>query len=84
LNFVNSEFIIKKKVGRNTFGTERYFKCVEEKEKENEIVIPRGFAGRLIRFAEKIKLSTILLTSEKNISLFLLLLMHNFGNTSNQ
>ena len=54
LNFVNSEFIIKKKVGRNTFGTERYFKCVEEKE--NEIVIPRGFAGRLIRFCRENKI----------------------------
>ncbi|MEO6868180.1 MAG: hypothetical protein ABI168_00960 [Ginsengibacter sp.] len=32
LNFANSEFIIKKKIGRNTFGTERYFKLVEETE----------------------------------------------------
>ncbi len=54
LNFVNSEFIIKKKVGRNTFGTERYFRCVEEKE--NEIAIPRGFVGRLIRFCREDKI----------------------------
>ncbi|MGI8584366.1 MAG: TOTE conflict system archaeo-eukaryotic primase domain-containing protein [Chitinophagaceae bacterium] len=51
LNFANSEFIIKKKIGRNTFGTERYFKFVEETE--NKVVVPRGFVGRLIRFCRE-------------------------------
>jgi hypothetical protein len=51
LNFANSEFIIKKKGGRNTYGTERYFRCVEEKE--NEVIVPRGFAGKLIRFCRE-------------------------------
>lgn len=51
LNFYNSEFIIKKKSGRNTFGTERYFKFVEETE--NEVIIPRGFVGKLIRFCKE-------------------------------
>jgi superfamily II DNA or RNA helicase len=54
LNFTNSEFIIKKKIGRNTFGTERYFKFVEETE--NEVIIPRGFTGRLIRFCRENKI----------------------------
>ncbi len=48
LNFANAEYIIKNKIGRNTFGTERYFKFVEETE--NEIIVPRGFVGKLIRF----------------------------------
>ena len=51
LNFANSEFIIKKKIGKNTFGTERYFKLVEETE--NEVIIPRGFVGKLIRFCRE-------------------------------
>lgn len=51
LNFTNTEFIIKKKVGRNTFGTERYFKLIEETE--SEVVIPKGFAGKLIRFCKE-------------------------------
>ncbi|HEV8083985.1 MAG TPA: DEAD/DEAH box helicase family protein [Chitinophagaceae bacterium] len=51
LNFANSEFIIRKKIGRNTFGTERYFKFVEETE--NEVIVPRGFVGRLIRFCRE-------------------------------
>ncbi|HMG14235.1 MAG TPA: DEAD/DEAH box helicase, partial [Saprospiraceae bacterium] len=34
-----------------TFKTERYFKFVEERE--NEIIIPRGFIGKLIRFCRE-------------------------------
>ncbi|MEO6189476.1 MAG: DEAD/DEAH box helicase, partial [Saprospiraceae bacterium] len=51
LNFTNSEFIIKNKIGRNTFGTERYFKFVEEME--TEVIVPRGFIGKLIRFCRE-------------------------------
>lgn len=51
LNFVNTEFIIKKKSGRNTFGTERYFKFVEETE--TSVILPRGFAGKLLRFCRE-------------------------------
>lgn len=51
LNFVNSEIIIKKRSSKNTFGTERYFKLVEETE--NEIIIPRGFIGKLLRFCKE-------------------------------
>ncbi len=54
LNFTNSEFIIKKKIGKNTFGTERYFKFVEETE--NEVIVPRGFVGKLIRFCRENKI----------------------------
>ncbi len=50
LNFTNSAFIVKKKMGRNTFGTERYFRFIEETE--TEIILPRGFAGRLLRFCK--------------------------------
>src|SRR5690606_1872885 len=51
LNFANSEFFIKKKSGRNTYETVRYFKLIEESE--NEIFIPRGFIGRLLRFCKE-------------------------------
>lgn len=54
LNFANSSFIIKKKVGRNTFGTERYFKLIEDTE--HEVIVPRGFIGKLIRFCRDNKL----------------------------
>lgn len=51
LNFANSEYIIKKKTGRNTFGTDRYFNLIEEAE--NEVIVPRGFAGKLIRYCKQ-------------------------------
>lgn len=54
VNFTNSEFIIKKKIGRNTFGTERYFRFAEETA--SEVIIPRGFVGRLIRFCRDNKI----------------------------
>lgn len=51
LNFANSEFFIRKKSGKKTFGTERYFNLV--KEIEDEIVVPRGFIGKLLRFCKE-------------------------------
>lgn len=51
LNFINSQYFIKKKSGKNTFGTERYFKLVEETE--NQIIIPRGFIGKLLWFCKE-------------------------------
>ncbi len=53
-NFISSEFIIKKKLGKNTWGTDRYFKLIEETP--NEIIIPRGAAGKLLRFCKENKI----------------------------
>jgi len=66
LNFANSEFIIKKKIGKNTFGTERYFKLVEETE--NEIIIPRGFVGKLIRFCRDNKIEYKFVDKRKKLN----------------
>lgn len=54
LNFLNVEFLVKNKMGKNVFGTERYFKLVEETE--NEVIIPRGFIGKIIRFCRENKI----------------------------
>lgn len=48
LNFYNTDFIIKKNSGRNTFGTDRYFKFIEESS--GKVDIPKGFTGKLLRF----------------------------------
>ncbi|MEI7502533.1 MAG: DEAD/DEAH box helicase family protein [Paludibacter sp.] len=48
LNFANTEYYIKRKAGKNTFETDQYFKFVEESE--NEVIVPRGFIGKLIRY----------------------------------
>ncbi len=51
LYFANSEYFIKKKTGRNTWGIERYFRFIEETE--HEVIVPRGFIGRLIRYCKQ-------------------------------
>ncbi|MBS1542117.1 MAG: DEAD/DEAH box helicase, partial [Bacteroidetes bacterium] len=48
LNFVNNEFLVRKKLGKSTWGIERYFRFVEERN--NEVTVPRGMIGKLIRF----------------------------------
>lgn len=51
LNFINSEYLIKKKLGLNVYGMEKYFKLIECNE--NSIAIPRGFLQDLINFLNK-------------------------------
>ena len=65
LNFANAEFIIKKKVGRNTFGTERYFKFIEETE--NQIIIPKGFVGKVLRFCRDNKIEYDFIDERKQL-----------------
>ena len=48
LNFANADYAIKRKMGRSTWGIRRYFRYIEEAD--NEVIIPRGFIGSLIRF----------------------------------
>lgn len=51
LNFINSEYIIKKKLGKNTFGIEQYFKILSEKD--GKVSLPRGFIGKLLRYCKE-------------------------------
>jgi superfamily II DNA or RNA helicase len=46
--------LIKKKTGKNTFGIDRYFSFIEETE--NDVIIPRGFIGKIIRFCREKKI----------------------------
>jgi hypothetical protein len=48
LNFQNTEFFIKKKLGKNTWGTKGYFRFIDETDKE--IITPRGITGKVLRF----------------------------------
>lgn len=51
LNFANTSFIVKKKTGNSTHDTERHFKMLQEGEQE--LSMPRGFIGKLIRFCRE-------------------------------
>jgi superfamily II DNA or RNA helicase len=66
LNFINSEYIIKKKLGKNTFGTTSYFKMLEEKD--GFVLLPRGFVGKLLRFCNEQKMPHTLFDERKKLS----------------
>jgi superfamily II DNA or RNA helicase len=51
LNFINSDYLMKKKMGRSTWQTEKYFKLIDEQG--NSIIIPRGFLPDLITYSKK-------------------------------
>uniref|UniRef100_UPI0030EB1ECB TOTE conflict system archaeo-eukaryotic primase domain-containing protein n=1 Tax=Rhodohalobacter sp. 8-1 TaxID=3131972 RepID=UPI0030EB1ECB len=51
LNFINSDYLVKKRMGRSTWQIERYFKLIDEQD--DSITIPRGFLPKLIAFAQK-------------------------------
>lgn len=53
LNFSNSDYIIKKKMGRSTHKTEMFFKLIEETPRE--VLLPRGFTNELINYCKQEK-----------------------------
>lgn len=48
LNFLNSEFLIKRKMGLSTFGIEKYFTTILDDD--HNAIIPRGFLEELLRY----------------------------------
>ena len=51
LNFMNSDYLVKKNMGKSTFNLEKYFRLVEETQEG--IIMPRGFVVNLIAFCRK-------------------------------
>ena len=47
LNFKNADYFIKKQIGKNIWGEQRYFRFIEESS--DEVILPRGFVGKLLR-----------------------------------
>ncbi|MDO8667888.1 MAG: DEAD/DEAH box helicase family protein [bacterium] len=58
LNFINSEFLIKKRMGLSTYKIERYFKLIESEE--NNYAIPRGFLSELVNFLNEKNIKFVL------------------------
>jgi superfamily II DNA or RNA helicase len=63
LNIFNKEYGMKKRLGKSTFTTERYFHLIEEAE--NKVILPRGFLSRLTEFLDGNNIS-FTLTQTKN------------------
>jgi hypothetical protein len=55
LNFLNSEYLMKKSLSKSTWQTEKYFNLIGEQE--NHIIIPRGFLPDLIAYCKKFDVS---------------------------
>lgn len=51
LNFLNSDYLVKKNLGKSIYKTEKYFKIIEESDEE--VMIPRGFSLDLVKFCKK-------------------------------
>lgn len=66
LNFVNSDYIIKKKLGKNTFGIEPYFRMLEEKN--DNVLLPKGFIGKLLRFCIEQNIKYRLIDERKKLT----------------
>jgi superfamily II DNA or RNA helicase len=66
LNFVNSDYIIKKKLGKSTFGTVPYFKMLEEKDAF--VLLPKGFIGKLLRFCKEQHIGYQLIDERKKLT----------------
>lgn len=55
LNFTNTEYLIKKRIGLSTYQTEKYFKLIEETDEH--VFIPRGFEEKLITYCKENKIA---------------------------
>ena len=63
LNFFNTEYLIKKRIGKSTYKIEKYFNVIQESDEE--IMIPRGFAKEITQFCEDNKLPYNLVDERK-------------------
>lgn len=54
LNFDNSEYLLKKKLGKSVYQTEKYFNLIEEDS--NLVLLPRGFLNDLLSFCREQKI----------------------------
>lgn len=51
LNFLNTEYLTKKRLGKSTYKVQKYFKLIDEQG--DTISLPRGFLNQLIAFLDK-------------------------------
>jgi superfamily II DNA or RNA helicase len=65
LNFMNSDYQVKKKLGRSTYNLEKYFRLIEETG--DGVVLPRGFVANLIYFCRKEELPFKIVDKRKKL-----------------
>lgn len=65
LNFLNSDYLVKKNMGKSTFNVEKYFRLIEETQ--DGVILPRGFAANLILFCKKENLPFRIIDNRKKL-----------------
>jgi superfamily II DNA or RNA helicase len=48
LNFLNTEYLTKKRLGMSLYQVQKYFRLIDESDRT--VSLPRGFLGRLLKF----------------------------------
>jgi len=51
LNFLNSDYLVMKNLGKSTFNIEKYYRLIEETQEG--VIIPRGFVANIINFCKQ-------------------------------
>jgi superfamily II DNA or RNA helicase len=65
LNFLNSDYLVKKNMGRSTFNLEKYFRLIEETP--DGVIIPRGFVANLVSFCKQENLPFKIIDNRKKL-----------------
>ena len=65
LNFINSDYLVKKNIGKSTFNLEKYIRLVEETTEG--VIIPRGFVANLIAFCRHENLTFKIIDNRKKL-----------------
>lgn len=65
LNFFNTEYLIKKKIGVSTYQTEKFFKLIQEEI--DAILIPRGFVNKLVSFCQENEIPYVIVNKRKKL-----------------
>lgn len=65
LNFYNTEYLIKQRIGKSVYGVEKYFKLISEDQ--DRVMIPRGFITELKTFCDENEISYKIVDKRKKL-----------------
>ncbi len=65
LNFLNSDYLVKKNMGKSTYNIEKYFRLIEETT--DGVIIPRGFVANIVNFCKQESISFKVIDSRKKL-----------------
>jgi len=51
LNFLNSDYVVMKKLGKSTFNIDKYFRLIDETK--DGVIIPRGFVSEIVSYCRR-------------------------------